>query len=154
MKNKTKTIFQYILGSIIIVGFFTLMIVLVYNEIPIKNNDLLNLVVGALIGSFTTIVGYFFGSSSGSAAKDETISSIATSKTNSETNKINPEIVFSSGRLYVTSQNKFKTITIIVITNNHLFCIIYTRNLYLKPFLCYTLYVKNLVLKHKIFSGS
>lgn len=85
MDNKTKDIFQYSLGTIIVVGFFTLLIVLVYKEIPIKNNDILNLVVGSLIGSFATIVGYFFGSSSGSAKKDETIGAIAT-------NKMNPEI--------------------------------------------------------------
>jgi uncharacterized membrane protein len=85
VNKKIKDIFQYVLGTIIVVGFFTLLIVLVYKEIPIKNNDLLNLVVGSLIGSFTTIVGYFFGSSSGSVNKDETISLIAKGK-------INPEI--------------------------------------------------------------
>ena len=73
---KTKDIFQYILAGLIIIGFFILLIALVYIPIPESNKDLLNLVVGALIGSFATIVGYFFGSSSSSAKKDETISNI------------------------------------------------------------------------------
>jgi uncharacterized BrkB/YihY/UPF0761 family membrane protein len=66
-----KTTFQYILAALIIVGFFMLMIGLVYTAVPDVNKDLLNLVTGALIGSFATIVGYFFGSSKGSADKNE-----------------------------------------------------------------------------------
>ena len=71
-----KEIFQYALGALIIIGFFTLMYLLVKSEVPEKNKDLLNLVVGALIGSFATIVGYFYGSSASSAKKDETIGTI------------------------------------------------------------------------------
>jgi uncharacterized BrkB/YihY/UPF0761 family membrane protein len=66
-----KTTFQYILAALIIIGFFFLMIGLVYTAVPDVNKDLLNLVTGALIGSFATIVGYFFGSSKGSADKNE-----------------------------------------------------------------------------------
>ena len=73
---KTKDVFQYVLAGLIIIGFFVLLIVLVYATVPEPNKDLLNLVVGSLIGSFATIVSYFFGSSSSSAKKDETISNI------------------------------------------------------------------------------
>ena len=66
-----KTVFQYLLGALIVIGFFTLLIVLVERGVPAENKDLLNLTVGALIGSFATVVGYFFGSSAGSAAKNE-----------------------------------------------------------------------------------
>lgn len=76
----TKDKFQYVLGALIVFGFFALLLTLIFREVPSKNNDLLNLVVGSLIGSFSTIVGYFFGSSSSSKAKDETISNIASSK--------------------------------------------------------------------------
>ena len=81
---KQKEFFQYILGTIIIVGFFALLIILVFSQVPEPNKDLLNLVVGALIGSFGTVVTYNFGSSVGSAKKDETISQIATNKTTDE----------------------------------------------------------------------
>ena len=69
--KSAKDLFQYILGALITVGFFVLLLSLVYSTIPLENKDLLNLVVGALIGSFSTIVGYFFGSSKGSAEKTE-----------------------------------------------------------------------------------
>jgi hypothetical protein len=69
--NNLKDIFQYVLGGTIVVGFFVLLYLLVKNEVPTANNDLLNLIVGALIGSFATIVSYFFGSSKGSAEKTE-----------------------------------------------------------------------------------
>jgi hypothetical protein len=68
---KTKNIFQYLLGGVIVVGFFLLLYFLIFSGVPDTNKDLLNLVVGALIGSFATVVGYFYGSSAGSAAKTE-----------------------------------------------------------------------------------
>ncbi len=73
--EKAKDVFQYALGAIIIVGFFALMIILAAREIPTENKDLLNLVVGALIGSFATIVGYFYGSSKGSSDKNDLLKS-------------------------------------------------------------------------------
>lgn len=68
---KYKEIFQYILGALIVMGFFALLILLVLSAVPTENKDLLNLVVGTLIGSFSGIVSYFFGSSLGSSKKDE-----------------------------------------------------------------------------------
>ena len=76
-----KDIFQYGLGALIVIGFFVLLYLLVSKTVPDVNKDLLNLIVGALIGSFSTIVGYFFGSSAGSAKKDEIIAQQATDKT-------------------------------------------------------------------------
>lgn len=69
MEAKDK--FQYILGGLIVAGFFILLYLLVVSEVPATNKDLLNLVVGALIGSFAGVVQYFFGSSSGSAKKTD-----------------------------------------------------------------------------------
>jgi hypothetical protein len=68
---KPKDLFQYILGALIVIGFFALLYLLVKSAIPEPNKDLLNLVVGALIASFSMVVGYFYGSSAGSAAKNE-----------------------------------------------------------------------------------
>jgi uncharacterized membrane protein len=68
---KAREIFQYILGALIVIGFFSLLILLIMAAVPTENKDLLNLVVGALIGVFTSVVGYYFGSSIGSAKKDE-----------------------------------------------------------------------------------
>jgi drug/metabolite transporter (DMT)-like permease len=68
---KGKDLFQYILGGLIVIGFFILLYLLVNAEVPEKNQGLLNLVVGALIGSFATVVSYFYGSSKGSAEKTD-----------------------------------------------------------------------------------
>jgi hypothetical protein len=68
---KAKDLFQYSLGALVVIGFFGLLIVLANQAIPAENKDLLNLTVGALIGSFATVVGYFYGSSTGSAQKTE-----------------------------------------------------------------------------------
>ena len=64
-----KDSFQYILGGLIVIGFFVLIYLLIFSPIPGENSDVLNLVVGALIGSFATVVSYFYGSSKGSADK-------------------------------------------------------------------------------------
>ena len=68
---KAKNVFQYALGAVIVLGFFGIMSLLVYATVPTENADLLNIVIGALIGSFTSIVGYFYGSSLGSSEKNE-----------------------------------------------------------------------------------
>ena len=68
---KAKNIFQYALGALITIGFFTLLYMLLLSAVPAENKDILNIVVGALIGAFSSIVGYFYGSSLGSADKNE-----------------------------------------------------------------------------------
>lgn len=70
MNRLTKDIFQYILGGLVVIGFYALLYILMKTELPQSNRDLLSLTIGALIGSFTSIVGYFYGSSKGSAEKD------------------------------------------------------------------------------------
>ena len=79
---KNKEIFQYILGGLIVSGFFALLILLVLSAVPTENKDLLNLVVGALIGSFSGIVSYFFGSSLGSSKKDQLLNEKNTNTSN------------------------------------------------------------------------
>ena len=62
---------MYVLGALIVFGFFTLLGLLIFKEVPSSNNDVLNLAIGTLISGFATVVGYFFGSSAGSAAKTD-----------------------------------------------------------------------------------
>ena len=71
--KKLNTVGTYILSGLITVGFFGLLWLLISISIPEQNKEILNIVVGALIGSFSSIVAYFFGSSLGSARKDEII---------------------------------------------------------------------------------
>lgn len=44
--------------------------------VPADNRDMLNILIGAVGGTVTTIVGYHFGSSSGSAGKDRVIADL------------------------------------------------------------------------------
>ena len=69
--EKLKELYMYLLGAIIVAGFFLLLYFLIYQQIPADNKDILNIAVGALIGSFGSIVSYFYGSSKGSADKTE-----------------------------------------------------------------------------------
>jgi dolichol kinase len=70
MKN-WKLIATMILGALVVFGFFTLLALLIFKEVPSTNNDVLNLAIGALISGFATIIGYFYGSSAGSAEKND-----------------------------------------------------------------------------------
>jgi uncharacterized membrane protein YfcA len=86
MKDVTKinAIAMYILAGLITTGFFSLLYILMFQKIPTENKELVTMAVGALIGAFTGgVVGYFFGSSAGSAEKtqllnkkDETVTPI------------------------------------------------------------------------------
>jgi hypothetical protein len=85
MNKKIEQSFQYILAGLIVIGFFTAIIVFMVCEIPVSNAGAINLLVGSLISSFSLIVGYFWGSSAGSKNKDEIIA-------NSKNNEVNKPI--------------------------------------------------------------
>ena len=62
---------MYILGAIIVIAFFATIYLLAKVEMPLTNKDLLLIVIGALVAKFGDVVAYFFGSSKGSADKNE-----------------------------------------------------------------------------------
>lgn len=59
-------------------GFFLVLLVLMFAPVNQAMKDPLLLMLGALISSFTSIVSYYFGTSSSSAKKDETIHQLTT----------------------------------------------------------------------------
>lgn len=63
--DKAKEIYMYVLGAIIVIGFFTIVSFKVW-----KGQDA-QLEIGALIAAFAAVVGYFYGSSKGSADKTQ-----------------------------------------------------------------------------------
>ena len=67
---KPKDIAMYILGALVTIGFFATLIFMILKG---SYESSVNLIVGALVGSFTTIVAYFFGSSKSSTDKTEMI---------------------------------------------------------------------------------
>jgi hypothetical protein len=68
---KTNNLFMFCLGAIVVLGFFALLYILSVIPIPADNKDSMQIVIGALVGAFVTIIGFFFGSSSGSQQKTE-----------------------------------------------------------------------------------
>lgn len=68
---KTKEIYMYVLGALIVIGFYLVLIIVFKLSIPDSNKDLALLVIGALIAKFSDVVGYFYGSSKGSSDKNE-----------------------------------------------------------------------------------
>ncbi len=70
---KTGDMTPKILAFGVTVGFFGLLGYMLKWDIPPANKDILNIMLGALGGAWVSIISYYFGSSSSSRAKDETI---------------------------------------------------------------------------------
>ena len=67
---------QSFIAIALVAAVIALMFVLAFNSGP-SNVDVFKIVVGTLVGAVMTIVGYYFGSSKSSRAKDNTISTLA-----------------------------------------------------------------------------
>jgi hypothetical protein len=61
----------YMLAWVIVIGFFCLVGLLIFKELPKDSNGVIYMLFGALASGFTGIMGYFFGSSKSSADKTE-----------------------------------------------------------------------------------
>ena len=66
-KAEERTVIS-LLMMIVIIAILTLMFTV---ELPDNNKDMAYLVVGGLMGSFTTVIAFWFGSSKGSTDKTE-----------------------------------------------------------------------------------
>lgn len=55
----------------VIGGFFFILITMMFFEIPAASRDILNIMLGTLGGSFSGVIGYYFGSTANSAKKTE-----------------------------------------------------------------------------------
>ncbi len=74
MAVKDKT--PMVLAGAITVGFFGLLAVMIFHIIPPDNKEVLDIMIGSLGTAWISVVTYYFGSSSGSAAKSKTIDKI------------------------------------------------------------------------------
>jgi len=68
---KTRDIFMYVLGGLVVLCFFALLTALIFHLVPEGNVSTLNIAIGSLLQAFALVIGYFFGSSKGSADKTE-----------------------------------------------------------------------------------
>lgn len=78
MAIQTKDWMPKVLGLAVTIGFFGLMFFMMKWDVPSANKDMLNIMLGALGGAWVSIIGYYFGSSASSKAKDEAISNVIT----------------------------------------------------------------------------
>lgn len=92
MKKEVKDLYMYLLGALIVIGFFTILIVVFKTEIPTSNTSIANIIIGALVAKFGDVVGYFFGSSKGSADKTEAVNKAAESLANNTVSKTTEQI--------------------------------------------------------------
>lgn len=77
------------LAIAIVMGFFTIVGILLFHEVPEGSRDILGPLIGVIGAAVGTIVGYHWGSSSGSARKSDIINEMTgtgdgTSKTSSK----------------------------------------------------------------------
>ena len=66
-----KEIFMYALAALVTLCFFTTLGMVIFNAIPEGNVDSINILLGMSGAGFMMVLGYFFGSTKGSAEKTE-----------------------------------------------------------------------------------
>jgi uncharacterized RDD family membrane protein YckC len=66
----------FVLMVIVAVLFALLLLALLFVALPTSNKDVVLALAGVLASSFSTVVGFYFGSSRSSQAKDATITSL------------------------------------------------------------------------------
>ena len=64
------------LGAAIILGFFALLSLVMFNGLPETGGEVLMIMIGALAAMTTQVGNYFFGSSAGSASKNQIIADL------------------------------------------------------------------------------
>lgn len=77
MKELIKLNPQAFLVVTTTLGFFTLVIMLYFKAFPPESKDILNVMLGVVGAAWSGIVGYFFGSSQGSARKTDLLATPA-----------------------------------------------------------------------------
>lgn len=71
MKTLWQQIFQYVLAGIIVLSVIAVIMVLIFADLAPSVRDALLILLGVLASGFMAVVNYFFGSSKGSADKNE-----------------------------------------------------------------------------------
>lgn len=68
-----KSVSREIAGFVIFFGFFSAMYMLMFEEVPAGNKDVMLLLLGVLAGSYKDVVGFLWGGSFGSEKKTEAL---------------------------------------------------------------------------------
>jgi hypothetical protein len=70
----------FLVGLTVMGCFITITLALIYIPIPKENRDSLSILLGIISGGVGSLVGYYFGSSKGSAKKNDIIEKITEGK--------------------------------------------------------------------------
>jgi len=62
---------MYGLGALVFLSLVAIIVLLLIKAVPPENKDALLILVGVLASAFTAVIGYFYGSSKGSADKTD-----------------------------------------------------------------------------------
>lgn len=73
MQIQTKDITPRMLSFGVVAGLFTLLALMAFRDLPTANHDALMMLLGGLSTAFTSVIGFYFGSSASSQAKDAVI---------------------------------------------------------------------------------
>lgn len=73
MQIQTRDVTPRVIAAAVVGGLFGLLTIMAFHDLPAANHDALMLLLGSLNAAFGAVIGFYFGSSSGSQNKDATI---------------------------------------------------------------------------------
>jgi len=77
MQVATKSRVPAVLAAVVVIGWIGMVIYLMTGTIPPTNREIVIQAVGTMSGALMLVLGFYYGSSSASAKKDETISNLS-----------------------------------------------------------------------------
>lgn len=77
--EQANKVFQLCLAIFVVLLAFILFYILCFKGIPASQRDIVIFILGCVSGNVTQIIGYYFGSSKGSADKSKTLESMTNS---------------------------------------------------------------------------
>lgn len=66
-----------VLAVLVTAGFFSMLGVMLFKDVPLANKDMLNIMLGALGSGWLMCLGFYVGTTAASAKKDDTISQMS-----------------------------------------------------------------------------
>lgn len=79
---------QHVVAVMVLCAYIALVGVLCWHSVPPENKEPLEIVLGVMGTAFGGVIGYYFGSTSASREKDQTISNLATAPATTEGTKV------------------------------------------------------------------
>lgn len=69
-----------LIGMSVIIAMISMLLILLLRPVTVPDNQMTNILIGGFMTATTAVIQFYFGSSKGSVAKDDTINAIATSQ--------------------------------------------------------------------------